>query len=423
MRMLESDHRMKFGVGQALVRKEDDPLVRGAGRYVADFAPAESGHAVVLRSPHAHARFRIADMARAEAMPGIRCMLTGADTTHLGLMPCVVGVPGQQMIVPPCPVLALDEVHHVGDAVAFVVADTLDQARDAPKPSRSSGSRCRMWSGPRPRSRRARRWSGRTGRAISRSKSASATAAGPKPRSQKPLGWSSVKLVNQRLVTNYIDTRGVIAQYDPERDHYTLTLGSQGSHAIRDIIGVQVMGLAARTDAGHHARCRRRLRYQAVRVSRICARRGGGKAHRQAGEMGRRPHRAFSRRYAWPRQHHHRAARARCGGPFPRARCRHHRRYGRVSVDLCAVYSLYRRGDAAGRLRHPGLLHSRARGLYQHRAGRCLSRRRAAGGVLCDRAAGRCGGARDRCCAGRDAAAKFHPARADAVRHGDRQDL
>ena len=122
---------MKFGVGQALVRKEDDPLIRGAGRYVADFTPDDCGHAVVVRSPHAHARFRIADIAQAKAMPGVRAILTGADTSELGLMPCVVGVPGQKMVVPPCPVLALDEVHHVGDAIAFVVADTLDQARDA----------------------------------------------------------------------------------------------------------------------------------------------------------------------------------------------------------------------------------------------------------------------------------------------------
>ena len=46
-------------------------------------------------------------------------------------LPCMVGVPGQKMIVPPCYVLARDEVYHVGDAVGFVVADTLDQARDA----------------------------------------------------------------------------------------------------------------------------------------------------------------------------------------------------------------------------------------------------------------------------------------------------
>ena len=52
----------------------------------------------------------------------------------------------------------------------------------------------------------------------------------------------TLSLVNQRLVTNYLDTRGVIVDYDGTR--YTLTIGSQGSHIIRDIIGCQVMKLA-----------------------------------------------------------------------------------------------------------------------------------------------------------------------------------
>ena len=87
-----------------------------------------------------------------------------------------------------------------------------------------------------------------------------------------------ITLVNQRLVTNYLDTRGVIAEYDGER--YTLTLGSQGSHVIRDIICGDVLKIAARQDARHHPRCRRRLRHQAVSLPRICAGRGRGQAHR-----------------------------------------------------------------------------------------------------------------------------------------------
>ena len=75
---------MKFGVGQALTRKEDDPLIRGAGHYVADLAPADAGHAVVLRSPHAHARFRMTDLRRAREMPGIRTILTFEDIADLG---------------------------------------------------------------------------------------------------------------------------------------------------------------------------------------------------------------------------------------------------------------------------------------------------------------------------------------------------
>ena len=235
---------MKFGVGQALTRKEDDPLIRGAGHYVADLAPADVGHAVVLRSPHAHARFRITDLRAARDMPGIRAILTFADIADLGLMPCVVGVPGQEMVVPPCPVLARDEVFHVGDAIAFVVADTLDQARDAaeaiviewePLPH-VIGSEAALAKGA------PLVWPDRPGNLAFEvtfgesddTKAAFASAA----------HIVTLKLVNQRLVTNYLDTRGVIAEYDATRDHYTLTLGSQGSHAIRDIIGKRVLKIA-----------------------------------------------------------------------------------------------------------------------------------------------------------------------------------
>src|SRR5258708_34519250 len=122
---------VKFGVGQAVTRLEDDALVRGAGRYVADYAPAGLLDAVVVRSPHAHARFRITDVAKARAMPGVALVLTGADTARLGHLPCLGLVPGTSIKVPPYRVLETDEVRHVGDAVAFVVADCLEHAKDA----------------------------------------------------------------------------------------------------------------------------------------------------------------------------------------------------------------------------------------------------------------------------------------------------
>jgi aerobic carbon-monoxide dehydrogenase large subunit len=78
---------MKFGFGQSVLRKEDDPLLRGLGRYVADLAPREMLHAVVVRSPHAHARFQI-DAAKARAMPGVRLVLTGSETANLAPLPC-----------------------------------------------------------------------------------------------------------------------------------------------------------------------------------------------------------------------------------------------------------------------------------------------------------------------------------------------
>ncbi|MEA2988539.1 MAG: aerobic carbon-monoxide dehydrogenase large subunit, partial [Alphaproteobacteria bacterium] len=120
-----------FGIGQAVTRTEVDALLRGEGRYVADHAPAGAFQAVVLRSPHAHARFRIEDVADVRAMPGVALVLTGADTADLGHLPCQGEVPDTRIDVPPYPVLARDQVRHVGDAVAFVVADTLARAKDA----------------------------------------------------------------------------------------------------------------------------------------------------------------------------------------------------------------------------------------------------------------------------------------------------
>ena len=81
---------MKFGVGQAVTRKEDDPILRGAGRYVADHVPAGVLHAAVLRSPHAHARFRITDADAARKMPGVHLVLTAADIGDLAPLPCHV---------------------------------------------------------------------------------------------------------------------------------------------------------------------------------------------------------------------------------------------------------------------------------------------------------------------------------------------
>src|SRR2546423_893275 len=98
----------KFGIGQALTRKEDDPLLRGGGRYVADYAPAGLLHAVMLRSPHAHAKFRITDAAAARGMSGVLLVLLGDDIAELGSLPCQAGIPDQPMTAPPYPVLVRD---------------------------------------------------------------------------------------------------------------------------------------------------------------------------------------------------------------------------------------------------------------------------------------------------------------------------
>jgi carbon-monoxide dehydrogenase large subunit len=230
---------MKFGFGQALTRKEDDALLRGAGHYVADFAPAGALHAVVLRSPHAHARFRIGDLAKVKAMPGVRLVLTADDIADLGPLPTPGTIPDLATVIPLYPILAHDVVRHVGDAVAFVVADTLALAKDAAEAIEIDwqalphviGAVAALESGA------AQVWADRPGNL------AFETAVGDAQATRdvfaKAAHTAEITLINQRLVTNYLDTRGVVAEYDGSR--YTLTLGSQGSHIIRDIIGGAVL--------------------------------------------------------------------------------------------------------------------------------------------------------------------------------------
>jgi carbon-monoxide dehydrogenase large subunit len=232
---------MKFGFGQPLTRKEDDPLLRGAGRYIADVSPAKPLQAVVIRSPHAHARFRIGDLARVRTMPGVRLVLTAADISTLGPLPTPGVLPDVAITIPDYPVLAKDVVRHVGDAVAFVVADSLDAAKDAAEAVEIDwqqlphviGAVAALKPGaPKVWADRADNLSFETEVGDARAtKEAFASAA----------HIVELTIVNQRLVTNYLDTRGVVAEYDGER--YTLTLGSQGSHIIRNIIGAAVMKL------------------------------------------------------------------------------------------------------------------------------------------------------------------------------------
>src|SRR5206468_902089 len=121
---------IKFGVGQSVLRKEDDALIRGKGRYTDDHAPHAAMHALVLRSPHAHANFTI-NASRARGLPGVGAILTAEDVKDLGGLPCLFNLEVNPFTGPPYPILANGEVRHVGDAVAFVVAETIEQARDA----------------------------------------------------------------------------------------------------------------------------------------------------------------------------------------------------------------------------------------------------------------------------------------------------
>src|SRR3954447_15658277 len=122
-------------VGQPVRRKEDRRFLTGEGRYVDDIQLPGMTYGVVLRSPHAHARITRIATDRAAALPGVLAVITAADldAAKVGGLPCGWGVPladGRKQAEPPHPVLAGATVRHVGDPVAFVVAETRDAALD-----------------------------------------------------------------------------------------------------------------------------------------------------------------------------------------------------------------------------------------------------------------------------------------------------
>ena len=234
----------KFGFGQPVVRVEDRRLTTGTGRYTDDTAVEGALHAYVLRSPYAHARFAITDKDTAQAMKGVRLILTGEDVAHLGDVPCkglIKTISGDPVVPLPVPVLPRDTVRHVGEAVAFIVADTLNQARDAAEaiaiewdglPAVTGIDAALSDGAPLV-------WNERPGNV------AFEAAQGDKDKTEaafaKAARTVSITVENNRLASNYMETRACIAEYDRGEKRWTLTLGSQGSHGIRDLLAKDIL--------------------------------------------------------------------------------------------------------------------------------------------------------------------------------------
>ena len=123
-------------VGSRVERKEDKKLLTGRGRYTADVNFVHQTFAYFVRSPHARAQIKKVDTSKALKSPGVVSILTGADIVNDKIGGLIAGwriksEDGSDMKVPPHPPLASDTVNYVGDHVAVVIAETLDQARNA----------------------------------------------------------------------------------------------------------------------------------------------------------------------------------------------------------------------------------------------------------------------------------------------------
>ena len=220
-------------IGERVPRREDAALLTGRGRFIDDIERARQVHAWIVRSPHAHARIVSIETADAAAMPGVVAVLTHGDLEADGVAPLsepngVTGRDGETTINVDHPLLARDRAMHVGDPVAMVVARTRRIAQDAAEQviidyeeldvvvdgrAAVEAGAPQLW--PPAPGNVALDWEGGDAGAAD---AAFARAA----------HVTRLDITNNRLVIAPMETRGVIAEYEPRDGRYTVRTPSQG---------------------------------------------------------------------------------------------------------------------------------------------------------------------------------------------------
>jgi len=229
----------QFSVGQPLRRVEDARLVTGQGEFCDDIHLPGEVHAVFVRSPIAHADITGIDISDAKAAPGVLGVFTIEDLSADGIpnIPCFTPMPGKNgttTIMPPRPVLARERVRHVGEAVIMVVAETLTQAKDAAElvlidyediPAVVETARARADGAQ-------QIWPQASGNLCVDWEQGDRTAM--EAAFEKADHIVTVELVNNRVVVNSMEPRGIVATFDPETERHTIYAGTQGAHRLRN---------------------------------------------------------------------------------------------------------------------------------------------------------------------------------------------
>ena len=233
------------GIGAAVRRVEDRRFLLGRGRYVADFVFADELHCVFVRSPHAHAGIRRVDTSRAAEVPGVVTIFTGEDLAAAGVASMrplwiIRSHDGKPMVEPPRHVLARERVHHVGEAVVAVIAQTRAQAMDAAEAVDVDyemspavvDSRIAVASGAPLLHETAPgnvcfRWARGDEAAVKRAFVVAAHV-------------TRVDLINNRLIGAAIEPRAAIALVDPASERLTLYTSTQVPHFIRRMVAEEL---------------------------------------------------------------------------------------------------------------------------------------------------------------------------------------
>ncbi|MGB0572359.1 MAG: xanthine dehydrogenase family protein molybdopterin-binding subunit [Alphaproteobacteria bacterium] len=232
----------KYGVGQPVRRIEDPRLLTGRGKFNDDLPRDGEAMSFVLRSPHAHADIKFIDTTAAKAMPGILDVFTAQDLEDdgIGVFP---GPPpffaeltkpdGSPLIYPPQHALTPDRARYVGDPVAFVVAETLEQARDAAAaieidyaPLESVVETDRAMDDD-----AVQLWDDVPKNFLFQAQIGDTVATDAAFAAADHV--AKVRLVNQRIVQNSMEVRGAIGSYDANEDRYTIYTSNQNRHLLR----------------------------------------------------------------------------------------------------------------------------------------------------------------------------------------------
>ena len=234
------------GIGESVLRKEDSRFLTGTGNYTDDINQPNQCYAVLVRSPHAHAKIQSVNITAVKSAPGVIAVFTGADIAEdgLGSLPCgwgITQIDGSPVAEPPHPLLQADRVRHVGDPVAVVIAESKEAASDAANlidvdyqvlasvsdtatssdpnapqlHDEASNNTCFDWE---------------IGEADA---TEAAFAAADRV--------TTLDLVNTRMVTNAMEPRSAVGHYEAGSDRYTLYTSSQAPHVIRLLMGAFVL--------------------------------------------------------------------------------------------------------------------------------------------------------------------------------------
>ncbi|HTV88489.1 MAG TPA: xanthine dehydrogenase family protein molybdopterin-binding subunit, partial [Stellaceae bacterium] len=240
--------RVDRQIGRSVRRLEDARFLRGRGRYVEDIDMPGQLHAIVLRSPHGHAEIAGIDTAAAQALPGVHAVFTAADLAaeKIGPLPCIAQVATVgPMIVPPRHALAGGRVRHVGDSVAFIVADSREIARDAAElvavdyrnlPAVVDGPAALLPDAP-------LLWDEAPGNLSYRFEKGDKAAVDAATASAAHV--VEIELVNNRLVVAPVETRAAIGQYDVASDSFDLLLSGMGVQSLRGQLADSVFRMPA----------------------------------------------------------------------------------------------------------------------------------------------------------------------------------